>query len=253
MPGNRVSILTLIPLLSEDTGRNDLMDKIDLIAEYALEAERKIGTRKWLDSVKPTSPDGLPVAKITIQNYRGVLPPDFYDCDRISACSTQGICSCFNDPCTCTCSCGIDCGSVFSSTCNCGFWNYYMPKQEEFRIEGCYIVAPFRVGAITMPYFAIPLDDQGYPLIKLSHRDAIQAFCFWTLNKANWITGKIDSQRYQMMELRWKDLCSQCRGNDNLPDRNQMADAAQTTNDPYKMKRGVYGYGGNGWGGWGGF
>jgi hypothetical protein len=246
--GNRVSIQTLIPLLSEDTGRTDLNDKIDLIAEFALEAERKIGTRKWLDEIKPAT-DGLPTAKINIINYRGMLPKDYYDADDIQSWSTNLPCSCGLDICTCsTCGCGTNMTNAWSTPCGCGAWNYYyMGRCDEFRIQGCYLTAPFRTGVAQIHYYAIPLDEEGYPEIMQSHRDAIQAYSLWRLNMANWITRKIDHTTIQMLEMRWKELCAQARGVDNLPDRQQMAQAATLNNDPYKHRKMIGGYWGGLW------
>jgi hypothetical protein len=221
----------------------------DLIAEMALEAERKIQTRRWLDEIKPPVPITL-----TVSNYRAVLPKDYYDCDEIEYCAMQGVCSCGASPCTCSCDCGISSANAIGSSCGCGAWSYgawgyYMGRRPDFRIEGCYIMAPFRTGAVQINYFAIPLDEAGYPEIMESHRDAIRAYCLWELNRSNWLTGKISDVKYKILEDRWKDLCVQARGMDNMPTRREMATAAAVSNDPWKFKKvpGRY-YGG--WASW---
>ncbi len=259
MNGNRVSIQTLVPFLSIDTGRTDLNDYLDVIAEYALEAERKIGTKKWLDEIKPNDPNGWPTATVAIKNYRGLLPKDYYDCDDIETWCTTIVCQCGNTPCTCDfgCACGMNIFNSWDLSCSCGGWTggYRTYRIDEFRIEGCYLVAPFRTGSARIHYYAIPMDDVGYPLILQSHRDAIRAFCLYQLNTANLLTHKISLPEYRTLEARWMDLCAQARGKDNLPTRQQMGRAANMNNYGYKVKPGYIGgpYGGYGNGGSGGW
>ncbi len=240
MTGNRVSIATLVPLLSEVTGRTDINDKLDLIAEYALEAERKIGTRMWLNELRNVT---LPV-----QNFRATLPKDYYSADRVDYCSLNQ-CNCGQDPCQCSCGCGTSCSNSWNINCGCGTWlYYYKQKFENMRVEGCHLLVPFRTGSVNIDYYALPLDEIGFPLIMASHRDAIQAYCLWQLKTSEYLLGKIPKYIYDDLKARWMDLCSQARGLDNAPTRLELARTAQYNNDPYKVNRG-FGTG-NGNGGW---
>lgn len=241
MNSNRVSIKSMVAILSDLSGRTDLDDRIDLLSEYALEAERKIGTRKWLNEHRQQ--------RLYVQDYRAKLPDNFYDADNIDTCVLNN-CTCGTNPCSCSaCSCGTTCDNVWTNLCSCGNWAYYYKtKVEDYRIEGCWLITPFKTGSVYMDYFTIPVDGNGYPEVMQSHRDAIVAYCLWQLKTSEYLTKQIPESMWYTLKNRWEELCAQARGIDNLPSRWKLSRTAAVNNDPWKTRRGIFGnYGGGGW------
>lgn len=234
MSTNRTTISSLIYLLNEATGR-DWTAKKALIAEWVLEAERKIASGKSFDKVKNFT--------IDVQHYRGKLPPDCYGVTEVNYCVLSNQCTCNSTPCTCsTCSCGstdanhtvLSNGVAQRPYCSCGSF-YYNTAAEDFHIEGCFIILPYKSGQVTIDYNSLPVDEQGMLLILESHRDAVMNYCIYQYLQGQFYVGRIKGDMLSIARNRWFELCGIARAADMLPSRQRLAFAAEINNDPWKL------------------
>lgn len=237
MSSNRVSINSLLLLLNEATGR-DFTAKKALVAEWALEAERKIGTGMAFNKVTGYTLD--------VQHHRAHLPANCYSVNEVNYCILQNACTCGQTPCSCSsCTCGTSSDSthtVLSNAgalrpyCSCGSY-YYKTKSLDYSIEGCFLTLPYPTGRVTIDYLELPVDETGMLLITLSHRDAILSFCVYSYMQSQYNVGRIKESVLNTVRDRWFDLCSQSRGKDNMPSRQRSAYAAEINNDGFKFRR----------------
>lgn len=93
----------------------------------------------------------------------------------------------------------------------------------KYAIENGYIyfntIENDRVG---ISYQAVWLDEEGWPLIKESHEDAVAAYCMYMYSFGDLYQGKIPMNLHQKFESRWFWLCGQARGDDNMPNDDEL-------------------------------
>src|SRR3990172_2201155 len=103
---------------------------------------------------------------------------------------------------------------------NEGFPGVAAPK---YAIENGYIyfntIKNDRVG---ISYQGIWLDDDGWPLIKKSHEDAVAAYCMYMYSIGDVYQGKMPFNLHKDFQQRWFWLCGQARGDDNMPNDDEM-------------------------------
>tara|TARA_R110000765_G_scaffold45010_5_gene93052 strand:+ start:1527 stop:2309 length:783 start_codon:yes stop_codon:yes gene_type:complete len=97
---------------------------------------------------------------------------------------------------------------------------------------------------ITLSYFFLPIDDDGFPLIKEGHQEAIAAFLMWKYKAIEYYAGKVPQYIYKDLEQRWHWLCAQTRGNDNMPTKNEWERIGAIWNSmiPVKTNNGLQGF-----------
>jgi hypothetical protein len=109
---------------------------------------------------------------------------------------------------------------------NLGFRNYnydFVPNSSKFSIENGYIhfnaIDESRVG---IAYWGVWLDDDGWPLIKASHEDAVAHYCMYMFKARDFYAGKLPAYVHQELKMRWFELCGQARGDDEMPDKEEL-------------------------------
>lgn len=75
---------------------------------------------------------------------------------------------------------------------------------------------------IGISYMGIDLDKDGWPLISETHEDAITAYIMFMHLSVRFYSGKIPQYVHQTAERRWYDLCGQARGDDELPNSEEL-------------------------------
>jgi len=75
---------------------------------------------------------------------------------------------------------------------------------------------------IGISYMGIDLDEDGWPLISETHEDAVTAYIMFMHLSVSFYQGKIAQYVHQTAANRWFDLCGQARGDDELPNAEEM-------------------------------
>jgi len=75
---------------------------------------------------------------------------------------------------------------------------------------------------IGISYMGIDLDEEGWPLISETHEDAVTAYIMYMHKSVEFYNGKIPQYVHQELKTRWFDLCGQARGDDELPNGEEL-------------------------------
>lgn len=75
---------------------------------------------------------------------------------------------------------------------------------------------------IGISYMGMDLDDEGYPLVSRIHEDAVTAYLMWMFKAGEYYEGKLPQHIYKELEQRWYWLCGQARGEDELPNEEEL-------------------------------
>ena len=75
---------------------------------------------------------------------------------------------------------------------------------------------------IQISYIALETDDDGYPTIEANHEDAVSHYIMYKYKARDYYNQKLPRFIYMDMKQEWNRLCAQARGNDNMPNKNQM-------------------------------
>ena len=68
----------------------------------------------------------------------------------------------------------------------------------------------------------VDLDEDGWPLISETHEDAVTAYIMYMHKSIDFYNGKIPQYVHFELKTRWFDLCSQARGDDELPNSEEL-------------------------------
>jgi hypothetical protein len=97
---------------------------------------------------------------------------------------------------------------------------------------------------ITISYFFLPIDRDGWPMVKEGHEEAISAYLMMKYKAIEYYAGKLPQYIYKDLESRWQWLCAQTRGNDNMPTNNEWDRIGAIWNSmvPVKTRNGLQGF-----------
>jgi len=59
-------------------------------------------------------------------------------------------------------------------------------------------------------------------VISETHEDAVTAYLMYMYKGVQYYNGKLPKHVHQTLEYRWYDLCGQARGDDEMPDSEEM-------------------------------
>ncbi len=90
-------------------------------------------------------------------------------------------------------------------------------------IDDC-IYTSIPSGTLNLDYFAIPLDEDGYPKIPDTYfyREAIKAYITYRLYHPKWLTGSITDRVFYEVKNRWVYLSQAARAEANSPSVGEM-------------------------------
>ena len=101
----------------------------------------------------------------------------------------------------------------------------------KYAIENGYVhFNAMEEGRVGVAYYGIAVDDKGWPLIDPQHEDAITHYLMYQLSWGEFKAGKVTQAYFQTVENRWYWLCGQARGDDELPDDDEMQYLANAWN-----------------------
>lgn len=165
---------TNIKLIMDRLQRHPLMADINFetVVDYAVDFIRIVGTPpSFLDKT----------ALVEINEYRGELPCDFYEMIQVRTAAPKG-----------------EHGHAFRYTTDSFHMSPHHHKHSDltYKLQGNCIFTSIRKGMVEIAYRAMPIDDEGYPLIpdNSSFSRALELYI-----KLQWFTiqfdmGKINSQ-----------------------------------------------------------
>lgn len=102
------------------------------------------------------------------------------------------------------------------STSGCGGATFYL--------NDTYIITSIQTGKICLEYIAIPVDEDGYPLVpdNVSYMKALTCYVTKMLDYREWRKGNIPDKVFQHSEKEWNWYCAQAKGAANMPDLGQL-------------------------------
>lgn len=75
---------------------------------------------------------------------------------------------------------------------------------------------------IGISYMGVELDEDGWPLISEIHEDAVTHYIMYMYKSIEFYNDKLSVGVFDRLERRWFDLCGQARGDDELPNAEEM-------------------------------
>lgn len=75
---------------------------------------------------------------------------------------------------------------------------------------------------LAIAYMGVELDEEGWPMIYHVHEDAVTHYLQYMLVSRRYYNGKVPQHVFVNSERRWKDLCSQARGDDEMPTPDEL-------------------------------
>lgn len=90
-------------------------------------------------------------------------------------------------------------------------------------VDGC-IVTSIESGNLIINYLAIPMDDQGFPMIpdEYFYRDAIKAYITYRIDHIAYRKGSITDRVYNESKQRWIYTSQAARNEANMPTTDEM-------------------------------
>ena len=188
----RISVKQVVQSVIRNLGVQNAASEFNNFVEWAFEAEKKIGSFKTFI---------IKELNIPIANKQAALPEDFLELIDIK--NNNNI--------------------------------YYEAEQKPFKendrgtsqntyyMSNGFIRFSYSLDtSINISYTAIDTDDEGYPTIEANHEDAVSAYLMYKYKAKDYYNQKLPKYIYDDLKRDWFRLCAQARGNDNMPNRNQM-------------------------------
>lgn len=171
---------TISEIMSKITKHPMMKDiSMDIVIEYAIDFMRIVG-------IPPTFFDKTAI--IDIHNYRGELPCDYYEMTQVRLLKKH----CYPS----------ELSPVFRYTTDSFHMSPNKPRVSDltYKIQGnCIFTSPLKDGPIEIAYKAMPIDEEGTPLIpdNSSYTRALQAFIKKEYFTEQFDQGKISPQVMQ--------------------------------------------------------
>tara|TARA_R110000824_G_scaffold67836_6_gene175641 strand:- start:25441 stop:26520 length:1080 start_codon:yes stop_codon:yes gene_type:complete len=75
---------------------------------------------------------------------------------------------------------------------------------------------------VVISYLAVPMSEEGYPMVKQGHEEAIAFYIMWKHKSVGYYSGKVPQYIVKDLEKRWYQLCGKVRGDDNMPNSTEL-------------------------------
>ena len=210
--GKRVSVKRVVANVIRNMEIPDASKNFNAFAEWAFEAEKKIGSYKTF--VKKTE-------TLTVSNKQASLPDDFLSI--IDAKKGGSNNNDYLEQSSATFPADVDKQNMFYFT------------------ENTINLSTSDISSITISYYAVDTDDEGYPTIAANHEDAVSAYLMYKYKSRDYWNGKLPRHIYMDLYQNWSRLCGQAKGNDKMPSPTEMKKAAQIWNNliPIRSNNGL--------------
>lgn len=200
MINNFISIGYIFAKLGRDLNLNEELNESDII-DYVAEALAYIGAFGQYETK---------VSHLEVDNHKAKLPCDFYKIVlatyKNQPLSWQGAglnTAYFCDDCKLPATCCSD---------------------HSFYIKNNYIITSVENDDICLEYLAIPVDEDGIPMIPDDqyYIQAVTSYVTYRLFYRDWIKGRIPDKVFQKSESDWIFYCNSARGSANSPSLGQL-------------------------------
>ena len=210
--GRRVSVKRVVANVIRNMEIPDASRNFNAFAEWAFEAEKKIGSYKTF--VKKTE-------TLSVANKQAALPDDFLSIIDVKKGGSNN--NDYLEQSSATFPADVDKQNMFYFT------------------ESTINLSTSDIGSVTISYYAVDTDDEGYPTIADNHEDAVSAYLMYKYKARDYWNGKLPRHIYMDLYQNWSRLCGQARGNDNMPSPTEMNKAAQIWNNlvPIRSNNGL--------------
>ena len=217
-PSTRTSVMRVIGSVARNLELRNPKRYLDSFVEWSFDAMRFIGSQDTFPRME---------ADLTITDKRAILPANL-----ISMLDVQDEDGLYLEPTSATFRGNKEPSTNPNYTTTLTKDN--MPPSNRYYIDnggdamtspatstpetGAYINVNLDDGKkITISYYFLEVDSDGYPLIKEGHEEAIAAYIMWKFKSIEYFNGKLPQYVYKDLEKRWYWLCGQARGSDNMP------------------------------------
>ena len=97
------------------------------------------------------------------------------------------------------------------------------------------------VDEITISYLEFPVDLRGWPMIKEGHETAVAQYIMWQMKLIEFYNGKLPQYITKELEKRWYYLCGKTRGDDGMPNADELKQIGNVWNTllPFKSNNGL--------------
>jgi len=96
-------------------------------------------------------------------------------------------------------------------------------SDQVFSIDnGCINFNAYDDEKIGISYMGIEVDEDGWPLISEIHEDAVTHYLMYMYKAREYYAGKLPNHVFKELQTRWFDLCGQARGDDELPNSEEL-------------------------------
>jgi len=196
----RISVKQVVAAVIRNLGVQDAAREFSTFVEWAFEAEKKIGTFKTFVTKEAT---------ISISNKQAALPEDL-----IEVIDVKNANDVYYEPQT---------KSFKTSNTQNLSYKYYLTS-------GFIQFSSVADSSIQISYIALDTDSDGYPTMEANHEDAVSHYIMYKYKARDYYNQKLPRYIYMDMKQEWSRLCAQARGNDNMPNRNQMRNISKIWN-----------------------
>lgn len=197
---NYISIKEILNRLMRHPLLRDV--NLDQVIQYTIDFISIFGMPKFYFDKQET---------LHIEDYRGMLPCDLIAINQVKECSTN------------TC--------LRSMTDNFLSEDYYekkngyrVPQELTFKVQGQVIFTSFREGDITVSYKAIPVDDNGFPLLidNPTFLKTLEAYIKKEIFTIMFDMGKITTPVLQNAQQQYSWLAGQLQSEFTIPSISEM-------------------------------
>lgn len=77
-------------------------------------------------------------------------------------------------------------------------------------------------GDLVVSYLAVPMSEEGYPMILQGHEEAVAFYIMWKYKSIGYYAGEVPQYIIKDLERRWYHLCAKVRGDDNMPNAGEL-------------------------------
>jgi len=90
---------------------------------------------------------------------------------------------------------------------------------------------------VVVAYLSVALSEEGYPMVKQGHEEAVATYIMWKHKSIEYYSGKVPQYLIKDLEKRWYWLCGQVRGNDNMPNAGELLKIGKVWNSKTRPRR----------------
>lgn len=197
---NYISIKEILNRLMRHPLLRDV--NLDQVIQYTIDFISIFGMPKFYFDKQET---------LHIEDYRGILPCDLIAINQVKECSTN----------TCL-------RSMTDNFLSEDYYNkrngYRVPQELTFKVQGQVIFTSFREGDITVSYKAIPVDDNGFPLLidNPTFLKTLEAYIKKEIFTIMFDMGKITPPVLQNAQQQYSWLAGQLQSEFTIPSISEM-------------------------------